>query len=598
MLSLEDARASFVGFLNGVVMSWILNGDTSKRFRLYTRGNVSEVFPDPITPLNASTGFLSNFEAGYRKAFVDTGVWDEDIYDDEVPFALLGCIGGYVYINMSYLRLFAVRVPGYTPELLDQSYGVRSEDYPYANERESWHESRVHTERVSEWIQTDVFDVDSLDDLDLERKAVLEVRAKRPDLTKLTDQELVARIRSFNPELTQLFRSHAMTALKAGFALGGVVAACTDAGHPELAVTIAGGVGDVDSTGPAMLTARAAELVRTSAVLTREFDRGLPGLIDRIRSIGSDAGEVTEVIGTLLADWDFRGPGEWELRCPTWGTLPELVLAHIDRLRHLEGGADPSAKMALTDDARVAASNSVLMELTSSDDREKFASVTRAARLWVRARERSRTTGAMLLHEQRLAALELGRRGAEAGALQSDAQVFMLLADELDRYVDDPSVYTKVVAERESTYLSLYNIVPPFMVDGFPPDHSEWEKRSSNVDPATPIDYQTKEVWGTGVSPGVIQGRVRIVQGPTETGDLEAGEVLVTRVTDPSWTPLFLFASAVVTEVGGMFSHGAIVCRELGIPCVVGAENVVNLIRDGALVEVDGSLGVVRVLAK
>ena len=95
---------------------------------------------------------------------------------------------------------------------------------------------------------------------------------------------------------------------------------------------------------------------------------------------------------------------------------------------------------------------------------------------------------------------------------------------------------------------------------------------------------------------GVAQGRVRVVLDPSDAVDLEPGEVLVAPLTDPSWTPLFLPAAAVVVNVGALMSHAVIVSRELGIPCVVAVEGATQQLADGMLVEVDGTAGSVTVL--
>lgn len=572
-------------------MNWILNFEPSPRFPVHTRGNVSEVFPDPITPLNATTGFLANFEDGYRDAFVDAQVWDRSIYEGEVRFALLGCLGGYVYINMSYLRVFAVRVPGYTPELLDLSYGVDSKVAPYEDERQPWHEDPERSELVRRWIEEEVFGTTSLAVFDEERREVLAERAACPGFATLSEGELVARIRSLNPRLRKLFQSHSETALKAGFALGGVVAAAEQAGLPELAFEVVGGVGDVDSTGPTVLIAEIARRIRSSAVLTEAFDAGIVDVLERLAGLGSEGEELLARIDELRADWGFRGPGEWELRRDTWQTDPTIVLALIDRMRRPGGDADPRERMMAAAATRAAAYERLAAAL-DDEKRAMLESGVAAAALWVRARERSRTA-AMLLHEQRLAAHELGRRGAATGVLAEPLQVYMLLEEELDDWLAEPERFTEVLAEREQTYLELFDLVPPFMITGDVPDHAEWGRVSAQDDETV---GRQQVITGAPGSAGKAVGRARIVRSAMEIDELEPGDVLVASITDPSWTPLFLTSSAVVTEVGGIFSHGPIVCRELGTPCVVAAENACRLIPDGARIEVDGTAGTVTIL--
>ncbi len=102
-------------------------------------------------------------------------------------------------------------------------------------------------------------------------------------------------------------------------------------------------------------------------------------------------------------------------------------------------------------------------------------------------------------------------------------------------------------------------------------------------------------ITGLAVSPGVVEGRARVVLDAA-TSELEPGEVLVCETTDPSWASLFLVASALVIDIGGALSHGAIVARELGVPCVINTRAGTRSLRTGDLLQVDGNAGVVRVL--
>lgn len=572
-------------------MEWILDFEPSPRFPVHTRGNVSEVFPDPITPLNATTGFLQNFEDGYRDAFVDSKVWDPSIYDGEVRFALLGLLGGYVFINMSYLRVFAVRVPGYTPDLLDLSYGVDSSAYPYV--AEGWHVDAARTAEVQQWLDEEVLGDVDLADLDADRQEVLAVRAARPDLTSLSEAELVARIRSFNPRLRHLFRQHALVTSKTGFTLGAVVALAEQAGHGDVAFEVVGGVGEVDSTGPTVALADVAAAVRRSPAVTAAFDAGLDAVPERLGALGSESDEVLAALDAVRADWGFRGQGEWELRCETWETDPRLTLALVDRLRRGEVQADVRGRMSASSATRDAATRQV-SESLPADETAGWEATVAAARTWVRGRERTRTTSAMLLHEQRMTARELGRRVHESGHLEAPLQVFQLLESELDEWIADPAAWTVTLADRERTYLALYDYIPPFMVTGDVPDRATWERRSRRTELVT---GQDAVLQGASGSPGVIRGRARIITSPTEVDELEPEDVLVAATTDPAWTPLFLTSAAVVTEVGGIFSHGPIVCRELGTPCVVALEDACRKIPDGAQIEVDGAAGTVTIMA-
>jgi pyruvate,water dikinase len=101
---------------------------------------------------------------------------------------------------------------------------------------------------------------------------------------------------------------------------------------------------------------------------------------------------------------------------------------------------------------------------------------------------------------------------------------------------------------------------------------------------------------GLPVSAGTIEGRARVILDMVEA-DLEPGDILVTAFTDPSWTPLFVAIKGLVTEVGGLMTHGAVIAREYGLPAVVGVEHATRLIRDGQRIRVDGTAGYVEILS-
>jgi pyruvate,water dikinase len=100
---------------------------------------------------------------------------------------------------------------------------------------------------------------------------------------------------------------------------------------------------------------------------------------------------------------------------------------------------------------------------------------------------------------------------------------------------------------------------------------------------------------GLPVSAGTVEGRARVILDMAEA-DLEAGDILVTAYTDPSWTPLFVAIKGLVTEVGGLMTHGAVIAREYGLPAVVGVAQATRLIRDGQRIRVHGTDGYVEIL--
>ncbi len=109
------------------------------------------------------------------------------------------------------------------------------------------------------------------------------------------------------------------------------------------------------------------------------------------------------------------------------------------------------------------------------------------------------------------------------------------------------------------------------------------------------VDVPAGALVGLPVSSGTVEGRARVILDMAEA-DLDTGDILVTAYTDPSWTPLFVSVAGLVTEVGGLMTHGAVIAREYGLPAVVGVEHATRLIRDGQRIRVNGTDGYVEIL--
>jgi phosphohistidine swiveling domain-containing protein len=576
--------------------SWPIRDDASKVFPLYSRANVGEIFPDPISPLNASAGFQRNLEAGWRDAFVNCGVWDHDLYDASVEHNIIPAFDSYLYINMSLMRLFGVRIPGMGPEAVDLQYFGDMPGIPsYASERRDFDDNPEYQAKAGAWLMEKVLGATDLAEYDTDRKVVLEIRDGRPDLAALSAAELAHRITSFDDVLRPLFQRHIESSLKSGVCLGALAQVAQAIGRPELALILVSGIGDVDSTGPSTGMWALSRRIRESAALTALFDAGPGDLYERLKSSHDPAvPPFLDELDAFLRDWDFRGPAEWEIRTLTWGVKPSLALATIDRLRTVGDEQAPAAKNAERAAARETAVRTV-RDLLAGDAQAAagFEAALAAGSLWMRGRERSRTTAAMLMHELRLAALELGRRGTAAGYLDSPAQIFMLFRAELDDYVSDPAAFTERLRERERSYLALFEVVPPFVTVGAPAHSGTWARHDAHVSTRAEAG---ETITGVSGCTGTARGRARVLTSPDDPSALEPGEILIAPITDPAWTPLFVAAAAVVVDVGAPFSHAAIVSRELGIPCVLSATEASKRIPDGALIEVNGDTATVTIL--
>lgn len=209
----------------------------------------------------------------------------------------------------------------------------------------------------------------------------------------------------------------------------------------------------------------------------------------------------------------------------------------------------------------------------------------------------------MSSYEVRLVFLEVGKRLAEAGVLDSIDDVFFLTFEEARETAEQlPSLDRRaLVAERRAEVEHAATVSPPPVL-GTPPSGPPPQdpigraivKMFGGGPP--PASDEPSELRGSAGSPGVVQGTARVIRTLTEADRLQPGDILVAEFTAPPWTPLFATASAVVTDAGGVLSHCAVVAREYGIPAVVGTGRATATIKDGQQIEVDGNAGLVRLL--
>ena len=437
-------------------------------------------------------------------------------------------------------------------------------------------------------------------EIDEERDQTRALAKNRPDLSTISDAEIVAYARTTQPMLRKLFESHAVSSGSSGIAPGVLAAIGQAIGDDSIPMKILAGVGEVDSAEPSYALWDLSRTVKHSAELTAAFDAGLSDVVARLRAAAeggsSDAASFLAGGEAFLAEFGSRGPNEWEISSETWGTDPGIALAALDRIRHQSDAEAPRSRNATKvaeRQATIAEVRAKLAEIGNDELTGTFEAGVIAGNQ-MGFRERTKTNIVRVVHEGRLAFRELGRRHAESGNLVDAKHIFMLLDAELEPFVANPSAMKKTLADRYGDWQELWLLEPPFfIVDGKVPPISSWPRKGTST--------AAKAVAGdvlTGVAgcPGVVRGIARVILDPADPGALEPGDILVAPLTDPAWTPLFMAAGGVVVNVGGQISHAIIVSRELGLPCVVSVTDATVRIPDGALIEVDGGTGRVTVL--
>ncbi len=176
---------------------------------------------------------------------------------------------------------------------------------------------------------------------------------------------------------------------------------------------------------------------------------------------------------------------------------------------------------------------------------------------------------------------------ARAGVLREREDIFFLSLQEIADLLDTHRVAGELIRERKEAFASHKTLTPPRVMTSDGEIITGTYRRH---------DVPAGALVGLPVSAGTIEGRARVVLDMGEI-EFEAGDILVTTYTDPSWTPVFLSVTGLVTEVGGQMTHGAVIAREYGLPAVVGVEHATRLIRDGQHIRVHGTEGYVESLS-
>jgi pyruvate,water dikinase len=300
-----------------------------------------------------------------------------------------------------------------------------------------------------------------------------------------------------------------------------------------------------------------------------------------------------EAVADFLGRYGMRGLAEIDLGRPRWREDPTMVVQVLQSYLDL---ADPEQAPDRVFARGAAAAEAAVGRLAREVGRTRWgwlkARLVRGAGRRLRAlaglRESPKFLLIRLLGLARAALLDSGRQLAEADILDRPDDVFFLHLGELRALAAAaPRDWRGLVAGRRQEYRRELRRrqAPRVLLSDGREFHDEAEPQAAGA----------SALVGTPVSPGVAEGVVRVILDPAGAR-LAPGEVLVCPGTDPSWTPLFLAAAALVTEVGGLITHGAVVAREYGIPAVVGVAQATTRLRTGQRVRVDGASGQITLL--
>ena len=183
------------------------------------------------------------------------------------------------------------------------------------------------------------------------------------------------------------------------------------------------------------------------------------------------------------------------------------------------------------------------------------------------------------------ALLKEAERLVQANVVHEKEDIFYLHFEELREVVNTHKLDYGIISKRKEDFKLYEKLTPPRVITSDGEIIAGKYKRQH---------LPAEAIAGLAVSSGIIEGRARVILN-MEDAEIEDGDILVTSFTDPSWTPLFVSIKGLVTEVGGLMTHGAVIAREYGLPAVVGVENATRLIKDGQRIRVNGTDGYIEI---
>lgn len=543
---------------------------------VWSNVNVGEALPGVATPLTWSIAAAFS-DVGFRRAFGALGC--------EVPdgIELVGNFHGRIYLNLTNFMRIARQVPALSPRMLLEFGGGGGLD-----EIEKQVEPGAWGPFLARLPATGVRYIAENTALDrriegFERDfAEMRRRIDGLDLAALKDREVSSLLGEL---LVFLDRTGAVMLTCASGYLASVVGIRTllrvavgdeaDRFERELLA----GFLDLESAAPGVALFHIAEVVRGDPPARAAI---MDADASSLALDGLPAGPTRRAFASFLKAYGYRCPREAELSTPRWRESPGTLFAAL-RAFLVRGDASPITRFERQHVIRAGAEEALTRRLppfARAVARHLLARTQRFARL----RERMRARVTEVLGFFRTVALDVSARMESRSPGVGRDAAFYLAIDEVRAWLGgelgDPSALVHV--RRVQVIRDASRPDPPPVFVGAPP-------------PVVPVTVPAGDVWsGVAASPGVVTGVARVLRDPADGASLKPGEVLVTPVADVGWTPLFLTATAVVTELGGALSHAALVAREYGVPAVVNVAGVTRVIRTGDRVRVDGDRGVIE----
>ena len=285
-----------------------------------------------------------------------------------------------------------------------------------------------------------------------------------------------------------------------------------------------------------------------------------------------------------------RGPNEMELTSPRYGDSDKLVATQLYQiLMGIKGGHALNPLLVQEENIKKRKiAKKALSKMLKGRKKRKLRKIHRYIEFLGGFRDHPKYEIIQMLYPFRKRAIEIGEKLSKEKKIESKDDIFHLKIEDLEKALSDKTYDIKsIIQSNKAFYQKVERQVHqfPYLIDS----------RGRIIRQKYKISKD--QIAGEGLSRGVAKGPIKVLKHPSEK-QIEPGDVLVTYNTDPGWTPLFINASAIILEIGGVLQHGALVAREYGKPCVSNIEGVFDRFKDGQIVEVDGSSGTITFVSE
>ncbi len=589
---------------------------TPNRLDRWSRANAGEVIPNVITPLSWSV-IADSLDKGFHNPW---GGWTEGR-------RFVAMYDGYVYFNIGLML-----------EIIQERFGLTGAHFLEAvggpeaaaveQDGDASRATRIRWSRLLRqlpWLMRWLRDQDTLPKRWLDERATAEAerdRLKALDVSQLSDRDILRELTrsAAESERQVIFLMRAQSAVYA--AAQGLLWAIDrwlGIDKRNLVLSVLQGVPGIRTQDGNLALRRIAERAARESdavdfVRSHEAEQIWPALY--AAELPASLLWLRHELDDFIDEYGHRAAGELEIAEPRWAEQPALILDTFrDYVLHPgEAGTDESLERQrqLRSEAQQQIKDQLYRHPLGYLRWPLFRAQIHQARRLQPLRENPKFTLLEVSQQQRALWKELTARWIDADLLSSEDDIYYLLFEELAtlaRRSSDPAVGARMrsrIRRRRAQFAEWTQSPAPPLRDL----HGEVISVSSvSVDAVVqagdaPGSEQNERselplmLSGIAASAGVAEGLAHVADSPASGREIQAGQILVARFTDPGWTPIFPLASAVVTEIGGVLSHGAIVAREFGIPAVVNVQRATELIRSGDSLRIDGSNGQVTIVER